>query len=226
MNAPAKFIVWDWNGTLLDDAPIVHSFVNATFKHFGREPMDIETFRVHSEAPIENFYRKLGFTEPQIQMIFNGEDNFVRTHYEPVVDTTELRHGAKEVLRDMQAQGVQSLILSNHIINPIRRHLKRLEAESYIVEVIAYPDYGAEHRGEAKGDKLRRFMAGQSKPQSAVIIGDTIEEIEIARDQGLISVAVAGGYTDADRLRAARPDLLVHSLHELKPILQERGFVS
>ena len=59
-----------------------------------------------------------------------------------------------------------------------------------------------------------------------MIVGDSVEEIEIAREQGLISVAITGGCASEDRLRGEKPDYLIHSLHELKPILQERGFAS
>ena len=58
-----------------------------------------------------------------------------------------------------------------------------------------------------------------------MIVGDSIEEIHIAHEQDLISVAITGGCVSEERLRAGNPDYLIHSLHELKPILQERGFV-
>jgi len=43
---------------------------------------------------------------------------------------------------------------------------------------------------------------------------------------GMVSIALTGGVITEQRLRAAKPDHLIHSLHELKPILQERGFAS
>ena len=59
-----------------------------------------------------------------------------------------------------------------------------------------------------------------------MIVGDSVEEIHIARDQGLISVAITGGCVSERRLRAEDPDYVIHTLHELKPIMLERGFVS
>ena len=59
-----------------------------------------------------------------------------------------------------------------------------------------------------------------------MIIGDSVEEIHIAREQGLISVAITGGCVSEKRLRAEKPDYVIHALTELKPIMQERGFAS
>ncbi len=123
---------------------------------------------------------------------------------------------------------LHSYILSNHIVDPIRTQLRRLEIEHFFAEVLAYADRATQFKDMTKGERLRRYRVAQRHrgPQDTMIVGDTVEEIQIAREQGLISVAITGGCASEERLRAENPDYLIHSLHGLKPILQERGFVS
>jgi phosphoglycolate phosphatase len=78
-----------------------------------------------------------------------------------------------------------------------------------------------------KGERLRRYIEAKNLDASnALIIGDTVEEIEIARELGMGCIAITGGVNSESRLREKSPDHIIHSLQELKPILQERGFMS
>jgi phosphoglycolate phosphatase len=92
-------------------------------------------------------------------------------------------------------------------------------------DVLAYGARATQFRGGTKGDKLRHYIKENGLcGGEALIVGDSTEEITIARDQGLVSAAITGGCVSEERLRAEKPDYLIHSLHELKPILEQRGF--
>ena len=65
MPANRKFIVWDWNGTLLDDAAAILVAVNAVFAAFDRTPLSMEEFRSLSGKPLSRFYAAAGFDEAQ-----------------------------------------------------------------------------------------------------------------------------------------------------------------
>ncbi|WP_409190475.1 HAD family hydrolase [Bradyrhizobium sp. RDM4] len=62
------------------------------------------------------------------------------------------------------------------------------------------------------------------KAASTFIIGDMAVETEIARNLGLISISITGGFVSELRLRAAHPDYTINNHHELLPILQDHGF--
>ncbi|MGY3499404.1 HAD family hydrolase [Bradyrhizobium sp. USDA 4471] len=62
------------------------------------------------------------------------------------------------------------------------------------------------------------------KPSSTFIIGDMPVETNIARDLGLTSISITGGFVSTSRLQAAHPDYTINNHHELVPILQRHGF--
>lgn len=235
MNAQTKNIVFDWNGTLLDDTHSVLECVNLALASVGQAPIDHERFSdghnwpltiEEKKWPLRSFYRDMGLNDEQLDRLRENERHIFHDKYEALSEQVDLRPGAAEILKDFRDAGIHSLILSNHLVDEIRKQLRRFDIERYFAEVLAYANRDIQFLDMTKGERLKRFMADKKiAPENTVIIGDTIEEILIARELGLVSIVITGGTITEKRLRSGNPDYLIHSLHELKPILQERGFV-
>jgi phosphoglycolate phosphatase len=227
MTVNGKHIVFDWNGTLLDDIHALHECTNVLLESLGHKRVPLDDFRANYFIPFDQFYRKLGFDDAQVEKLMDLENSVFHDNYEPLAHKIGLRKGAEEILRHTRANGVRNYILSNHIVDPIRAQLRRLDIEQHFTEVLAYADRATQFRDMTKGERLRRYRQEHNiAPEHTIIIGDTAEEIHIAHEQGLTSVAITGGCATEERLRAENPDHLIHSLPELRPILEERGFVS
>ena len=193
MSAP-KAIVFDWNSTLLDDFQHMFACTNMLLAQEGHAPITAEHFRDNYTIPFRHFYDGMGFSDAQIEKLLRLENSAFHDHYEPLAAKSSLREGAAEILNQAAKHGVRCVILSNHIVEPIKMQLRRLEIEHLLAEVLAYADRATQFRDMTKGERLRRFMEkGHIVPRNTMIVGDSIEEIEIARDLGLISVAITGG---------------------------------
>lgn len=227
MNITQPTIVFDWNCTLLDDMPLVVESHNAMHKAFGKDPVTTETYQQNFVMPTHNFYRFLGFSDEVIKRDFLTIQNIFHDYYEAHVDTQSLRHYAHELLDNTQRHGMNRIILSNHLEQPIKAQLSRLNIGHHFDHVLAYADRATQFKHETKGQRLARFIAEHKMdPANCVIIGDTAEEIHIARELGMIGVAITGGFYSTERLEAERPDHLVHGLDEFHAVLRQRGWVS
>ena len=226
MAEPAKTIVFDWNGTLFDDAPIACRCNSLVSESLGYPPIAMDAFRQYWSMPIENLYRGLGVSEADIQTINASLLHLFHDNYEPLADKTPLREGAADFLGRAHAADLRQIILSNHIIGPIDRQLNRLGVASFIAAILANPSREHQFRGELKSERLHNYMRQNNlAPEWTVIVGDSPEETHIARSLGLISVAMTGGFVSEQRLSEARPDHLVHSFSELMIVLREQGFI-
>ncbi|MBI2599078.1 HAD family hydrolase, partial [Candidatus Curtissbacteria bacterium] len=58
------------------------------------------------------------------------------------------------------------------------------------------------------------------KSSEVLVIGDTTEEVEIAKSLGCISVAITDGNVSTARLKAAKPNYLINNLKEIIPIIE------
>ena len=220
-----KHIVFDWNSTLFDDAHAIHASTNRLLENAGHAPMSLDYFQHHYAVPFSQLYENLGLSAAQNQHLIALNNSHFHDHYEPLADTLDLRSGARDILEHARAHGVSSTILSNHLTAPIRAQLRRLGVEHFFTDVLAYSDRVTQFRDMTKGERLRRVRAEKKiSDHPTIIVGDSVEEVEIARAQNFISVAITGGCVSESRLRAAKPDHLIHSLPELRDVLRERGF--
>lgn len=228
MQAGTKNIVFDWNCTLLNDIEALHDSTNQLLAMVDCKPVSLEFFQEHYNIPFRQLYDNLGLAPEKIETLLTANNTRFHDVYESLALQTDLRDGAVWALQYAKAHKVDSYILSNHLLEPIRMQLRRLGIEEFFSDVLAYADREDQQtRSMSKGEKLLHFMHHEEiHGHPTMIIGDSVEEIEIAREQGFISVAITGGCVSEARLRAENPDYIIHSLHDLKPIMTERGFVS
>jgi phosphoglycolate phosphatase len=59
--AHKKHIIWDWNGTLLDDVDEVVEVTSQMLVDHGLQPVTHEQYRAVFCFPISQYYRRLGF---------------------------------------------------------------------------------------------------------------------------------------------------------------------
>ena len=218
-------LVFDWNGTLLDDAHVLLQTTNAILGRFGHAAIDMDTFRKHCDIPLSILYRGLGMSESEVAAVDRDSGALFHDTYERFACKADLREGARRILEIAHEQAAPSVIVSNHVVDPLRFQLRRLGINDYISEVIAFESCATQFKSMSKGERLRLYMQKNDlKPPATFIIGDMPVETNIARDLGLISVSITGGFVSDSRLQAAEPDYIVRSHHELLPILQRHGF--
>ena len=73
------------------------------------------------------------------------------------------------------------------------------------------------------GKKSTKFSRENNlKPDETLFIGDMEHDIETAKHGGVHSCAVLTGYNTLEQLRAAKPDLIVEHLSELRGMLEAK----
>lgn len=219
-----KTIVYDYNGTVFDDARIVCHCDSLLIEKLGYPPITFEQFQRHYDWPIDKLFLGVGVSEPDIAKIHSIMHLF-HENYESMASKTSLRDGVQDLLAHAYANNVNQLILSNHLTASIQRQLDRTGTSHYITEILSNKDQAQQLSEETKGERLHRYLAKHNlNPEDTVIVGDSPEERHIARQFGLIGIAVTGGFVSEERLAASHPDHLLSSMSELKPVLQARGF--
>lgn len=217
-------IVFDWNGTLLDDANAVLQTINAILSRFSHAAIDMHKFREEFELPLSVFFRKLDMSKDEIELVHSNDSAIFHDTYEFLASGTALRKGVRNLLLTARQQAMQTVIVSNHIVEPIRAQVRRHGVETHVTDILAFESRATQFRSMSKEDRLRLYMlTNDLSPDRTVVVGDMPVETEIARNLGLISVSIAGGFVSEARLRAAQPDYIIHEHHELAPILQKHG---
>lgn len=201
-------VIFDWSGTLVDDLPAVWQATNHVLSQAGRPTLTLEQFRAEFCLPFTIFYDKHvpHIPLPQLEEWFHG-------HFREAQDSVvELPH-AREFLEFCRARKLRTFVLST----VQRDHFAKQAGKTGFGKFIDAPYVEVWD----KRQKIRAILKKHRlKPDETLFIGDMQHDIETARHGGVHSCAVLTGYNTLDQLRAAKPDLIVEHLRELREILE------
>lgn len=217
-----KLVAFDWNGTLLSDSNAVFKADNEVLKQIGEKPVSCSDFLKYFDVPVKNYYRGLGLSVKKVEEQSEFISKVFYNSYEQLAEKTRSRSHAKTVLIWLKQNNIPAIIISNHIKERIKIHLKRLHIENYFEEILGNYKFGLAMHERNKKIRLFDFLNHERiSPKEILIVGDSIEEVEIAKELGAISIAITQGNVSTKRLKSAKPDYLISDLGNIINIIRE-----
>ncbi|MEU6934705.1 HAD hydrolase-like protein [Streptomyces sp. NPDC046385] len=213
-----KHLVWDWNGTLLDDIGAVIGATNAAFAELGLDQITLEQYRELYTVPVPKFYERLMGRLPTDDEWVVMDGAFHR-HYWQRAENCGLTAGAAELLAQRQASGFTQSLLSlaphEELIPLVRRHGI---AERFL-RVDGRPDPSS--KDGKSGHMVRHLAALEGVPaERVVVIGDAADDAVAALYVGARAVLYTGGsHSRASLERVGVP--VVDSLAEAVAVAEE-----
>ncbi|MBI4037837.1 HAD family hydrolase [Candidatus Curtissbacteria bacterium] len=216
-----KLVAFDWNGTLLADAQAVCDGCNHFISAMGVKPITLRIYREKFVVPVIDFYESIGLSRKKVLKNAKMNAQIFHKYYELRASTIRSRANTGTILKWLYQQNILTVIFSNHITRRIEEQLERLKIAKYIDGVIANNELDEALKGRNKGEKLISFAkTNDLNAKEILIVGDSSEEIEIAKEFGSISVAITHGHYSTKRLKAAKPDYLIGDLGNLINIIR------
>ena len=207
-------ILWDWNGTLLDDVALCSRLVNEMLKRHGYAPVgDLDAYRRVFCFPIETYYQNAGFDfarHPFAQLAVEYTDL-----YEPQSRDCCLQPGAVQVLNTLRQRGATQVILSASPLPMLKWQVEHLGVASYFDTLLGLTDVYAKSKIALGKDWLE---SSQICPQNAVMIGDSVHDFEVACALGVGCVLVSRGHQSREVLSATGA-VVVDNLMDLLQIV-------
>src|SRR3989344_4586207 len=217
-----KLVAFDWNGTIFADTYATFESNNSVFKILNVKPVRLSIFQRYYDVTIKKFYLAVGAKEEDID---NKAKQIIQTFhadYEEKASKVRTRAHAKELLEFLSKNNINSVIFSNHIVESITGHLQRLKIQKYFQEVLGNSLENLPLKGRNKDEKLRSYIESRNiKAKEVLIIGDTIEEVEIGKEVGCYTVALTHGNCSVARSKKANPDFLISNLKEVINIIKK-----
>ena len=206
-------IIWDFNGTILDDLMPGINAVNVLLRKYGVEEIkDVESYRKVFGFPVRNYYEKIGFDFSKISYEKLAIE-WVELYLENTKDP-KLMDGVAELLEYNKKLGVEQMVLSACEIEMLTRQLDELGVKEYFGEIIGLSNIHA----AGKADLARAWRERNSEAR-ALLIGDTIHDFEVAQILGADCALYAGGHQDRERLEACNA-VVFDKFSELEQIIE------
>lgn len=191
-------VVWDWNGTLLDDLDIVIESLNVGTARFGVGPIDHDGYRDHFTRPVRGFYESL-FARPVSDMEWAQLNKSFHDEYEARAERAPLTTGAREAIDRVVELGWSQSLLSMSMHD----HLLEIVASHGIAERFVAIDGLPGATGGLKARHLETHLAKiRREPNTVLLIGDTPDDAMAARGVGAGIVLYDGGSHHLDALHA------------------------
>jgi phosphoglycolate phosphatase len=192
-----KHIIWDWNGTLLDDAQACVDALNILLKDRKLPAISHEDYLEVFDFPVRDYYLKLGFD-------FSKHDWDEVSHdyhkaYARTSTSAHLREGAQAALTTIQAKGLGLSILSACELKILRRMINERGILPYFEHIYGLNDLYASSKIDL-GHAL--FNNTGLKKQGALLIGDTTHDYEVAQAMGIPCILMTGGHQSRRKLAA------------------------
>ena len=207
--AHAEVVIWDWNGTLLDDVDVCIAIINESLRKRDLPPVTRPTYLDLFEFPVINYYRHLGFDFARESFEEIGME-FIRA-YQTGMFTCSLHSGALEILTAVQAAGKRQFILSALESASLTKVIGHFHLERFFTDT-----RGLDNHYAAGKVGLGKALLGDHAhdPGKAVMIGDTLHDLETAQAMGISCLLSSAGHNSADRLRKSGAPVIA-SLKEL-----------
>ena len=196
------YIIWDWNGTLIDDVSAAVNALNRMLSIRGVAPVTRDFYRAHFGFPVRPFYAVAG-----LDMEKEDWDKICTDFHEFIAEEPDqhLRPDAKDALQLVRDMGGHQSILS-----ALRQDLLLRDTAHEGVQAAFDGIFGVDNLDGAtklsRGHDLVAHLKSSgllASGQSLFFIGDTLHDAEVGVALGATPILVEGGHQSSERLRAA-----------------------
>lgn len=207
-------LVFDFNGTLVDDIDICLELLNKMLKERNHDGnISKEKYFSIFTFPIIEYYRRAGFVFPEddfdaLAVEFHQDYENAFPLQKPFPDVIDVLNHFKKNKRLM--------VLSATKQDQLENELKILGIYEYFEEIIGIKDI----LGKSKINEAKDFFSREEiDPNDVVFVGDTLHDAEVAKEIGGHSILISRGHQNLETLQQSKNSLILNTLEELKDII-------
>lgn len=198
-----KHIIWDWNGTLINDIWLVVEIMNKMLKKRNMPGIDSKKYREIFDFPVIDYYAKLGFN-------FSKESfeeltvEFISEYYTRF-NECKLFNEVEEVLKKIRDMGIPQSILSASKEDVLIEKIKYYGIDKYFCRIMGLEN----HYAESKVERGKKWIDELNlNPQDVLLMGDTAHDYDVSKHIGCDCLLVANGHYSYERLAKLGVDVI------------------
>lgn len=189
-------IIWDWNGTLLNDIEICIDSINVLLTNRNHKPLTGDRYKDIFTFPVKEYYIKAGFDfmhEPFDKIAIE----FIDIYHEKLKDAVIFPE-VIPVLKAFNKNNYKQLMVSAMEHKSLIKSVKEKSIYEYFDKISGIENYYA----VSKVDNARKLVTELNLDLTKTcLIGDTIHDYEVAKDLGIYCLLIANGHQSFKRLK-------------------------
>jgi phosphoglycolate phosphatase len=207
------YIIWDFNGTILDDAALCVQTENDLRRPRNLPDITMDFFRENFRFPVIDYYKSIG-------MSFETESfaelaKLYMAIFQPASLLLPLRSGVRDFIAGQKNKGRKQILLSASQRDNLLEQTNHFGLTGLFDEILGLDDILGMSKIELATDWQKRRNA---KPSDMVVIGDTLHDYDVAKALKCACILLTGGHNSRERLQATGAPVL-DGIEELAGIL-------
>ncbi len=190
-------IIWDWNGTLLNDLELCVEIVSELAGPHRNTPLTIEEYKCVFGFPIAEYYQKIGIDFAQES--FEELTHKFIGQYNNRVRECSLHSGVTATLDLFRQRNLSQYILTAAHKKDVESLLLHFAIEEYFTGIEGLDNHRAESKVERGKALMRQYGIERER---TLLVGDTIHDYEVAQALGVECMLISNGHQSRDRLVA------------------------
>ena len=199
---PVRYVLWDWNGTLLDDTQAALDTLNIMLRRRGNPEIGMEFYRDHFRFPVKPFYKAIG-----VCLENEDWDALAREYHDLYAERPKALNGETlKALCFLKEKGVGQSIISALRQDLLEGITKELGVAGYMDFVYGVDNLDGLSKLERGRELLRRITeSGKAAACETVLVGDSLHDKEVADALGVRCVLCSQGSHSYRRLAEVAP---------------------
>lgn len=190
MTTSPRAVVWDWNGTLLDDAAAGLATMNLVLAESGLPAIDgMDAYRRDFVFPVRDFYRTVGFDDDEA---FGAASHRYLELFGGQVAGSALAPGAREAVEELAAAGLRQVLVSATMEDALAAQMAPHGLDDCFEAVVGITS-GAQN--PSKLTAVAGWLRGSGlDAHEVVLVGDTNHDEQVAAALGCRFIRYDGGH--------------------------------
>lgn len=190
-----KTVIWDWNGTLLDDLELSLNSVNVLLKDRNLPILTFERYKEIFRFPVIKYYEAAGFDFSQEP--FEIPARQYMDLYHAGENKTQLFPDVVKTLSSLKGKGYQQFVLSAMEDGNLKKMIANAGISHFFDGIFGIKDDFAREKISI-GKQITKNL--NLHPEECVMIGDTLHDAEVAEACGFDCILYAQGHVSRKRL--------------------------
>ena len=200
-----KYIIWDFNGTILDDLDLCLDLLNGMLAKQQKPMVTKKDYLEIFGFPIKDYYIKAGLSF-ESQSFDDMSVEFIKA-YQPKSFKSKLHEGLVQTLDSLKLKGIRHIILSASETNNLIEQVNYFGLTRYFDYIVGTDNI----KGLGKIDAGLNLIKELNEDKSRFIyVGDTIHDFEVAEALGVQVVLYTKGHQSEARLKEKTTNIIHH----------------
>lgn len=209
-----KYVIWDFNGTILDDRNLTHQLLNELLIRQNKPPVSLEQYLNIFGFPIKDYYIEAGL-DFEVESFEDMAKWFIQV-YQPASLKQNLTPYLVETLKELKALGIKNIVLSASEQQNLEEQLNHFNLSQYFDAILGTSNI---HAVGKKDVGLNYLEKHKIDPKHCIMIGDTDEDYYVATHLGAIAVLYSGGHQSVNRLKRTT-NLIIDNIYDILKLIK------